>query len=153
LVVGIEIAHVFQLLCVLLLLSSSLEGSLSLLVGMLFKQRFDLCVVVLCNLIALVVEGFLDVAEFSSVSRSHVTELGLHVPNQIVNVVVHLRHCFDIVGVLLLEVIVELFDQLLLVLDDLLALVLLNFYFLNRQVRVRHLLSRLHTASIWWQFE
>ena len=57
----------------------------------------------------------------------------LHFPNQVVNVIVHLSHCFDIISVLFLEMVEELLDELFLVLNNLFALILLDFDFLNRK--------------------
>lgn len=84
------------------------------------------------NLVPLLLEHSFDGLQLRGVIGSHLDKLSLHGGDQVVDVLVHLGDGLDVVLVLGLKSILELVDQLLLVLDDFLASVLLSVDILNK---------------------
>jgi len=125
LVIGVLRPQVLQLLRVVLLVLSPLVLEVFFKFSMLLEQSADLVLVVLEYLAALVVERLLDVVELVAVVRAHLIELELHRRDQQVDVVVLLLERIHVLVVLGLELLHEPADQLLLLLDDLSAGLLL----------------------------
>ena len=83
-------------------------------------------------MVSLLLEHSFDGLQLRGVIGSHLDKLSLHGGDQVVDVLVHLGDGLDVVLVLGLKSILELVDQLLLVLDDFLASVLLSVDILNK---------------------
>lgn len=98
---------------------------------LLLEQLVDLSLVRVENLIAFGFEGLFDVNQVGLIGGAQLFVLFLHAVNEGVDVVSHVGHGLDVLLVLALELLQELVDQLLLVVDDLLALILLHFDFLT----------------------
>jgi hypothetical protein len=83
------------------------------------------------DLRALVFEGFFDTYDVLLVSGSESFVLLLHLVDEHVDVVVHGAHRFDVLLVLALELLHELINEVFLIANNLLALILLEFDFLQ----------------------
>ena len=77
-------------------------------VAMVFEQLFDLDLVTLKDVTALAIELGLNVVQFGAVALAHGDELVFHLSDECVNVLRHLCDRFDIVAVLLVNLIIEL---------------------------------------------
>jgi hypothetical protein len=88
----------------------------------LVKELLDLLVILLQKGLSLAFELGLDLCQLVCVVSAHSVELGFHAADELVNVVVHFLHGFDVVLVLDVERGFELSLEFLLVLNDLLAL-------------------------------
>ena len=97
---------------------------------MLLEQLLDLCLVAIENGRALAIELSLYLVQLQVVVFSHLVELVLHPFDQRIDILRHLLNRLDVVAVLLVYLTFELFDELLLVGDDLGAGSLLGLYVL-----------------------
>jgi hypothetical protein len=88
----------------------------------LVKELLDLLVILLKQGLSLAFKLSLDLCQLVCVVSTHCIELGFHATDQLVNVVVHFLHGLDVVLVLYMECGFELTLELLLVLNDFLAL-------------------------------
>ena len=129
--------HFLQLLCVFLLLLLALVKELHFDGLVLVEKSLDLSLVAIKNVHTLSVEFGLNSLQLHVVLLSHFHELSLHVLNETVDVFAHLLDLLDVAAVLLADLLVELFDQLLFVADDLLAGGLLRFDVLSKSKVVR----------------
>lgn len=94
---------------------------------LLLEKLLDLGFVLVEDLGALILECLLNTDEVLSIGRTKGFILLLHLVNKLIDVVVHAAHGLDIFLILTLKLLHELVNQLLLVADDLLALILLKF--------------------------
>ena len=110
---------------------------------MLLKQLLNLQLVALEDGSALAIELTLNLVQLHVVVLPHLVELVLHALYQQIYILRHLLNRLDVVAVLLIDLPFELFDQLLLVGDDLGAGRLLRLYVLGQLLTVFLLLKLL----------
>ena len=84
----------------------------------LLEEVFDLLFVAVKNGTSLAVKLSLNLRQLLVVMLAHVIELALHSLDQRINVFRHLLDSLDVVAVLLVDLRLELFDELLLVGDN-----------------------------------
>ena len=118
LLVRILTHHIFQLLRILRFFLLSLVQVAGLNSLVLLEEVFDLLFVAVKNGTALAVELPLNLRQLLVVMLAHVIELALHSLDQRINVLRHLLDSLDVVAVLLVDLRLELFDELLLVGDN-----------------------------------
>lgn len=111
--------HILQLLCVSVLLSYTLLQVVIFDRLVICEEVFNLLFVAAENTCSLSVKISLDRLQLLVIVISHLTELTLHSHDQGVNILRHLLDSLDIVAVLLIDLLFELFNELLLVRDDL----------------------------------
>lgn len=122
LVVSVRRFLILQVLGVLVFLLGALLEEHFFRFLLSLKQLLNLSVVLLEQRFSLALELGLDFPQARGVVLSHFVELFLHALNELVDVLVHRLHRFDVVFVFALDGFFKLRDQLLLVRDDLLAL-------------------------------
>jgi len=105
---------------------------------MFVEELFDLLLVAVKDVYALSVKLWLNRLKLLVVVLSHLCELGLHACDECINVLWHLLDRLDVMTVLLVDLLFELFNQLLLVGDDLRAgrLLCLNVLLLTKNLIV-----------------
>ena len=118
LLVSILTHHIFQLLRILRFFLLSLVQVAGLNSLVLLEEVFDLLFVAVKNGTALAVKLPLNLRQLLVVMLAHVIELALHSLDQRINVLRHLLDSLDVVAVLLVDLCLELFDELLLVGDN-----------------------------------
>ena len=118
LLVRILTHHILQLLRILRFFLLSLVQVAGLNSLVLLEEVFDLLFVAVKNGTALAVELPLNLRQLLVVMLAHVIELALHSLDQRINVLRHLLDSLDVVAVLLVDLRLELFDELLLVGDN-----------------------------------
>ncbi len=70
------------------------------------------------NSFALVCKLSLNLDQLLSILSSHLLELRLHTGNKTIDIFGHLLDCLDVVAIFLINLLLKLFDQLLLVTDN-----------------------------------
>ena len=128
--VGVLAHHILELLGILGLFLLPLVQVVGLNLLVLLEQLLDLRLVAIENGRALAIELSLYLVQLQVVVFSHLVELVLHPFDQRIDVLRHLLNRLDVVAVLLVDLTFELFDELLLVRDDLGASSLLGLYVL-----------------------
>ena len=128
--VGVLAHHILELLGILGLFLLPLVQVVGLNLLVLLEQLLDLRLVAIENGRALAIELSLYLVQLQVVVFSHLVELVLHPLDQRIDVLRHLLNRLDVVAVLLVDLTFELFDELLLVRDDLGASSLLGLYVL-----------------------
>ena len=118
LLVRILTHNILQLLCILRFFLLSLIQVAGLNSLVLLEEVFDLLFVAVKNGTALAVKLPLNLRQLLVVMLAHVIELALHSLDQRINVFRHLLDSLDVVAVLLVDLRLELFDELLLVGDN-----------------------------------
>jgi hypothetical protein len=118
-----------------LLSTSGFEVGLN--VFMFFEQLLYFLSVVLKHFTTLRFKSCLNVLELILIRGAKVFERTPHVDNHLINIIVHWSHGLDVFLVLALESFHELINKLLLISNNLFALILLNIDFLNtKQLRL-----------------
>lgn len=117
--VGILTHGALEIIGVIVLLLLPLVQILLLDVAMVFEQLFDLDLVALEDVTALAIELRLNVVQLGGVALAHGDELVLHLGDECVDVLGHLRDRLDVVAVLLVNLSIELRNQQFFVADDL----------------------------------
>ena len=118
LLVRILTHNIFQLLRILRFFLLSLVQVAGLNSLVLLEEVFNLLFVAVKNGTALAVKLSLNLRQLLVVMLAHVIELALHSLDQRINVFRHLLDSLDVVAVLLVDLRLELFDELLLVGDN-----------------------------------
>ena len=118
LLVRILTHHILKLLRILRFFLLSLVQVAGLNSLVLLEEVFDLLFVAVKNGTALAVKLPLNLRQLLVVMLAHVIELALHSLDQRINVLRHLLDSLDVVAVLLVDLCLELFDELLLVGDN-----------------------------------
>ena len=103
-IIGLELLALFQIECLNLF--------------MVIKKLVNFSFISVEDCFAFCGELGLNTSELLCVVISHLLKLRLHALNQEIDVLRHLLNCLDIVTIFLVDLLLELFDQLLLVADD-----------------------------------
>lgn len=94
---------------------------------MLSEKSLDLILIPLDDLVTLSLELLFDLLELLMVVGSHIEELLAHSLNQVINVIILLFKRFNVFFIFLLKLIHELLDEIILLANNLLTGVLLDF--------------------------
>ena len=127
LLVRILAHHILELLCILCFFLLSLIQVAGLDSLVLLEEVFNLLLVSVKNGTSLAVKLPLNLRQLLVVMLTHVIELTLHSLDQRIDVLRHLLDSLDVVAVLLVDLRLELFDELLFVGDNFSTGCLLSF--------------------------
>jgi hypothetical protein len=136
LVVSIVSPDALEFLVVLLFLHGSLGHLFLLKILLLLKQSINFFFVAFLYLFTLKVKLSLNVVKLSRVIFSHLKELLPHVVNQLINVIILFLKSLNVCLLLNIKLLHELFDQLILLSDDLPACIFLDFYVFSQLLTV-----------------
>jgi len=132
LVVSVLSFKLFKFTGILIFFSASEVHELNFQSFLLLKQGFDLLRIAVENFLSLSIEVVFNYVELISVVIAHVNKLLPHGLDQIINVIILLLEGFDVLLIFIFELRHKLLYKFILVIDDLLAGLFLNFNVLKR---------------------
>ena len=117
---------------------------------MIIEKLINFSFVASENSFALVCKLRLNLDQLLSILSSHLLELRLHTRDKKVDIFGHLLDCLDVVAIFLIDLLLKLFDQLLLVTDNFGASGFLSLnvlHNLNRAVITTNFKKALHCSK------